>query len=306
MLDCFNKNRGRDGYVDIESLPKEIIERKTYGSREDKIWFAYQGDSYLFKPNQNEREDIKEILNEELGKSLGIQNAEYDLGFYEGKKGVISKDYITDKSKYLLGIHVLFEYHLPFGNNLYNYYQALLKSGSSEIVMNETIDELLRRHILDIFTVQRDRNETNLSFYKTEEGLIPAPRYDSAGSFLSISKTNKMREFIESSKKEMLMTRYKGIRTKFRILPGSRKDHSIDEFFHSLESDELPIFLKERILSLDSFITDAQNLDLLSIYDILEEYNIHLCRTERDFYRKVYDYKIKEFEQKKAMQYVKK
>ena len=77
----------------------------------------------------------------------------------------------------------------------------------------------------------------NISFFKTDEGLVPSPRFDSAGSFLSINKPNKMQNFIQSSQKSELIRRYRGERTKFRILPGSRSENLIIEYYESLDSE---------------------------------------------------------------------
>ena len=87
MLDNFNKYRNKNGYIDINNIPKEILDRKTFGSRKDKFWFNYEGNEYLFKPNMNQEEDVREILNEEMAKILDIENAKYDLAIFQGKKG---------------------------------------------------------------------------------------------------------------------------------------------------------------------------------------------------------------------------
>ena len=48
MLDNFNKYRNKNGYIDINNIPKEVLDRKTYGSRKDKFWFNYEENEYLF------------------------------------------------------------------------------------------------------------------------------------------------------------------------------------------------------------------------------------------------------------------
>ncbi len=296
LFDTFNSNRERDGYINLDFIDKHLIQEPTYGSRKNKKWFEHGGEQYLFKPNKNAGEDIKEVINEELAKMLGINNAEYDLGVYKGKKGVISKNFIPNKSIYLTGLLAIIEYKLGFSNDLYTYYQTQIKADSDDDIIEETIDELLRRHILDIFTAQRDRNIDNTSFFKTNRGLVLAPRYDSAGSFLSISKRNKMVEFLTARNKSELLIKYGGIRTKFRILPGSAKDDSIEEYFDSLFSEELPQLLRKRMLSLDDYISQAEKIDLDDIYYILSNYGINLPQTERYFYKKIYDIKAEAFE----------
>ena len=303
MMDSFNKNRNVDGYIDIDSLPKKTVARPTYGSRKNKLWFESNGELFLFKPNFGDKEAIREVLNEELAKKLGIRNAEYDIGMYQGQTGVISKNFISQECEYLLGFHLFCEYNLPYSNDLYTYYQALIRSNSSEEVTCYTVDEMLRRHILDMCTAQNDRHHMNIAFYKRKDGLVASPRFDSAGSFLSINKLNKMQNFTYSSKKDELIKKYRGDRTKFRILPGSRSENSVTEFYEALDSEMLPTFLRERMTALDPFISRTQNLDLLQEFYILEEYGIKLSRVEKDFYRAVYDYKAEEIEQQKVKRY---
>ena len=74
----------------------------------------------------NQEEDIREIINEELAKILEINNAEYDL-----------------------------EIH----NDIYTYIEALKKSGESSENIHNITEKLLKRHILDILSAQRDRNK---------------------------------------------------------------------------------------------------------------------------------------------------
>lgn len=305
MIDKFNKYRKINGYIDLNTIPKEIIAKKVYGSRKDKFWFDYEGNEYLFKPNMNQEEDIREIINEELAKILEINNAEYDLGIFQGKKGVISKSFIKNKENLLLGLQILCKYNLGIHNDIYTYIEALKKSGESSENIHNITEELFKRHILDILSAQRDRNNENIAFIESDNRITLAPRYDSAGSFLSICTPNKMNGFITSQSKEEFIKKYKGIRTKLRIIPGSMTENSIDEFFSSLNSEITSNDLKQQIYNLGSYIEDALNIDFNIIYNILREYNIYLSNNSYMYYRTVYEYKVEEFEKKRLIKYKK-
>lgn len=110
-----------------------------------------------------------------------------------------------------------------------------------------------------------------------------------------------MRDFIISPSKEYFINRYKGKRTKFRILPGSLRDNSIDELYASFNSKLLPSYLKERMMLIDSYILKLQNIDLELLYYIFSNYGVRLSRLEKDFYKSVYDYKMGELILKKKM-----
>ncbi len=125
-------------------------------------------------------------------------------------------------------------------------------------------------------------------------------RFDSAGSFLSINKFNKIQNFIQLSQKSELIRRYRGEKTKFRILPGSRSENSIIEYYESLDSEMLPDYLKERMIALEPFISEVQNIDLSLVYSTLEEYGIKLPKINRNFYKALYSYKAEEIKKQKV------
>ena len=301
MLDNFNKYRNKNGYIDINNIPKEILDRKTYGSRKDKFWFNYEENEYLFKPNMNQEEDVREILNEEMAKILDIENAKYDLAIFQGKKGVISKNFILSNTHLLLGIQVLCKYNLGIHNDIFTYMEAIKKYGEPKEKVLIVTEELLKRHILDILSAQRDRNIENIAFIESNNGIALAPRYDSAGSFLSICTPNKMLSFIMSQQKEEQIKKYNGIRTRLRVLPGSNNENSIDEFFSSINSKIMPDDLKQQLYNLNPFIEKALNINFTDIYNILREYNISLPNNYYNYYRKVYEYKVEEFQKKRIL-----
>ena len=148
MLDNFNKYRNKNGYIDINNIPKEVLDRKTYGSRKDKFWFNYEENEYLFKPNMNQEEDVREILNEEMAKILDIENAKYDLAIFQGKKGIISKNFILSNTHLLLGIQLLCKYNLGIHNDIFTYMEAIKKHGEPKEKVLIVTEELLKRHIL--------------------------------------------------------------------------------------------------------------------------------------------------------------
>ena len=301
MLDNFNKYRNKNGYVDINIIPREILNRKIYGSCKDKFWFKYEGNFYLFKPNMNPEEDIREIRNEEMAKVLGIENAKYDLAIFHEKKGVISKDFIQPNTNLVLGVQLLCKYNLGIHNDIITYMEAIKKSGETKEKICIITKEMLKRQILDILSAQRDRHIKNIAFIESNKGLFLAPRFDSANSFLSICTPNKMLSFTMLQQKEEQIKKYKGIRTKLRILPGSMTENSIDELFSSMDSKAMPDNLKSLFYDIDYYIERALNINFTDIYNILKEYNIHLPNSYYNYYKMVYEYKVEEFQKKRLV-----
>ena len=101
-----------------------------------------------------------------------------------------------------------------------------------------------------------------------------------------------------SQQKEEQIKKYNGTRTRLRVLPGSITENSIDEFFSSINSKIMPDDLKQQLYNLNPFIEKALNINFNDIYNILREYNICL---PNDYYRKVYEYKVEEFQKKRLV-----
>lgn len=132
-----------------------------------------------------------------------------------------------------------------------------------------------------------------------------APRYDSANSFLTITKYDKVAAFVQANSydRERLIQKYKGVRTKLRIISGSISQNSIEELL-SAQYDELlniPTIIKSELAKVDEFISKVSEVNIDSINKMLGDYNIKLGRIYIDFYKMVMEIKLKEYETKKVL-----
>ncbi len=88
----------KNGRINIDDGIKNgtIFDTEIYnvGSR-NKMWF--NNSSYMFKEIWNDSyEDYAELIASELAKEFGIPSAYYDLAIYQGKNGVITKNFVNE------------------------------------------------------------------------------------------------------------------------------------------------------------------------------------------------------------------
>lgn len=301
MLQTFDIYRNQKGYINLDKIKKEELSRQTYGSRLNKQWFSIENEEYLFKGNNGELEDIKQILDECLAKILQIDSVESDLAIYHGQKGTISKDFIG-KKKYLTMLHLLCEFN-SVHNDICTYIEALKARKKDEKEIMFCIKVWMENHLLDIFTCQRDRNIKNIALLEENGILIPAPRYDSAANFLTIVKPNKIKNFMLEKDKNSLIEKYRGVRTKQRITSGDIRENAIDELLKiqfGLQTD-IPELLGRELGNTDAFLAELTRVDFNEIYSFLAWHNIKLNELYKEYFKTVFQYKIMEYYSKEEV-----
>lgn len=298
MLNHFNKYRDKNGYIVLKQIKNlQKLDLPTYGSR-FKIWLKIDGELYLFKEGNNDLENLKEIVNEELAKQFKIKNASYDLAILDGKPGLISPDFRQEKEF----IPFMFYYFRKpvISNDLVNFCNILNDMHINEEIIFKMASDLFRNHLLDIFTAQRDRNIENLGTLNHDE---LSPRYDSAGSFLNVNSPGKINTFIQTPNKEHLFQKYKGYRTKFSLCPNTITENSIDvllKLYTNIYSYDSKYLLSVLPL-LNKEMAKIYLLDFRAIFNYLKDYNIFIANYYQKLMVEVYQAKIQEYERKRKI-----
>ena len=124
------KTRRIEGYLDLDSYfirrigrPPEdeedlfangLIDVENSG-RSDKFWILdEQGNRIaLFKEPINPQGDelYAELISEEVSKILGIPTAHYDLAIFNGRKGVISYNFVGEYDSYESGFDIIMDFY---------------------------------------------------------------------------------------------------------------------------------------------------------------------------------------------------
>lgn len=297
MLGVFDKYRRTNGIIDLDSI-KTLKEtnRKTYGSRK-KQWFDYRGIHLLFKEEKLPYESLKEILNEQIALAYGLKNVNYDIATYQGALGTISFDFINEKE--FIPFLFLLQKKPCISNDLVTISEILSNLNVREKKIEEITHLLFKNYLLDLFTMQRDRNVMNQGFLYDNNEYNLAPRYDSAGSFLTITARDKMERFYHQFERDMLI-KYKGYRSKFTLCPGTVKMNAIDVLldvkYQKIECQN--IYLVETLKNLDTELNQIYTINLKEIFNELEFYNLKLENYFKRFIEYAFEMKKNEYEEK--------
>lgn len=212
--DHFRKNLGRD-FLDLEDLIiNGLIELEPTG-RSEKFWILSNDGSEkiaLFKeqaPDSNEA--YAELFAEEIAKILGMRAAHYDLAMFDGKKGVISYNFLNEYDSFYAGFDMIADFYeekLVDDERLSSLYDIDYEKDSIEdavkklnnlediwlILENKFIgnnrqaqmvstimDGLVDKIIFDIITINVDDHSDNWAVVDSiEEGKTISHQYDSA------------------------------------------------------------------------------------------------------------------------------
>lgn len=302
MIDTFNLYRNQSGRIELEKIPEiKVIEKPTYGSRQ-KIWFQIKKQQILFKKNMRINEDITEIINELISQFLGIECVSYDLATYQGMNGVITKQFLQPEDQYKPTICLLCGDHMhKISNDIYTILQALEQKQVDNVHIRTNIQKLMENQVQDVFTSQFDRNVHNTGFIQREHNHLLAPRHDSANSFLNIFDTNKMDHFLHAQNKEMLIKRYKGTRTKLKIMPNSNFQSSMEELVNFLYNtpEDIPEIMQQTIPTTKKSIEKINLLQIKELFYTLEQYNILISNRQSQFFEYIWNYNLEDYQKEK-------
>lgn len=296
MLDIFNNYRQKDGVIDLDKIVGlEKVDKKTYGSS-DKEWFCYKSNLILFKEEKLPYEAIKEIINEEIALQYGLENASYDMAKYKGKRGTISLDFKGEK-EFILFLFLLFK-RPKISNDLVTVCSILEDMNMEREDILPVAQTLFRNYLLDIFTAQRDRNIENQGLLYDGKGYVLAPRYDSAGSFLTLTARHKLERFYNDYSRDMLR-KYKGYRSKFTLYPETVKMDAIrvllDIKYSIIEQDNF--YLKEVLKNLDQELDQIYQINIQEVFHKMESYNLFMEKYFKRFIECVFEKKKEEYEE---------
>lgn len=85
----------KDGFIVLDEqqeIKRHQMQERDYGSN-DHLWFSIDGKEYFYKQYKDVSKCYNELFCEEIAKALNISTATYDLAMYNGKTGIISKNY---------------------------------------------------------------------------------------------------------------------------------------------------------------------------------------------------------------------
>lgn len=218
---------------DISDLVPEGPEQ--LGTKE-KSWFAYsekhwywgfKGDRFLFKAGrEGTGENWAEKIACELCKLLGLPHAEYDLATHQGKRGVITPNFVPKGARLELGNEILTHYVRGYEKTkrfsqtkhtlgrvfgLIRRKEVKLPIGFSGFDnINCAIDVFLGYLMLDAWIANQDRHHENWGYViEPSNGIIHlAPTFDHASSLARNESDDNRERRLNTKDPGMSMERY--------------------------------------------------------------------------------------------------
>ncbi|MBR3116966.1 MAG: HipA domain-containing protein [Bacilli bacterium] len=140
--------------------------------------FNYNDCKYFFKFNKSQFDVYNELIAEEFAKDYGIECAHYDLGYFHGFRGVISKNFVKPGELFYNGYNLM---EKAFNNDQDKLFQSVDYNNLDfykEILDESQFESLINIFVFDVILGNCDRHENNIGFIKDELGDRLSPIYD--------------------------------------------------------------------------------------------------------------------------------
>jgi hypothetical protein len=188
--------RNKDGYIDLDKSNYNGFEEEIKGKRKKK-WVLFDDGKVLFKETfPYSYEHYSELVSCEVSKQMGIETAEYDLAILNGKKGVISYNFLKSNETLISGAMILNHIqeiykennkNVVLTNNICDISIAIQMYVSNSDYCDRILFDLCKTYFLDLIMLESDRHTRNWSIIFNGQYSRLAPRYDSG----SIVRTNR-------------------------------------------------------------------------------------------------------------------
>lgn len=173
--------------IEINNDYKILNER--YRGRKPKYGLEKDGKKYIFKYGALNNEIYAELIAEQLGIQMGIDMAHYMIANHNGITGILTENFIRSGEMIIssdrlreIANEILIENNMECDIND-NSITSIVESAwtyDSRVKTDELTDELLKRWIFAGVILESDKNDTNISFIKSIDGLRLSPDYDNS------------------------------------------------------------------------------------------------------------------------------
>ncbi|NAS00471.1 hypothetical protein [Acinetobacter haemolyticus] len=248
-----DKSESSYNIFDISHVESDLLEQ--LGTK-SKFWYSSEGDEFLFKSvqsNTGERlgDDWAEKISCELAALLGLPHAYYELAVHNGIRGVITKNFISERGEQLMLGNELLEGLVPsvddsnpnvqFIEDVYEIMQKTIINkpiGFSSLPNIKTASVFFVGYLMfDTLISNQDRHNENWGTIITIKGVKHlAPSYDHGASLArnvrdqekrtrmtSKDKGQQIQSFVLRAKSCFLEKEIAGKKKRLKLLEAFRR-----------------------------------------------------------------------------------
>ena len=138
------------------------------------ISFTYKEKNYFYKSCKRINEPYYELIAEELAKEYDIPSVNYDLATYIESIGVISENFIKDKTSFYTIEELLKIYYkddIKGRNNLDDIIKMIKERYKNENISNTLINQLINIFIFDVLIANIDRHDQNIAIVEEDDHI---------------------------------------------------------------------------------------------------------------------------------------
>lgn len=204
------KFRRPDGYIVLDEIYKRVPKQEELKGKNKKEWLLFSDKRALIKEvPEGSYADYMELLIAELMKQAGLEAAEYELIALNGKKGVITPDFVKEREtlisgkdflKSALDIEDIDERDVSC-NNIEDIEKALILWNVPTAQKENMIKKLATQFAVDCITLQPDRHWRNWGLI-VKNGAINkiSAHYDAGYAMRCESKEKRISSYLKRAK----------------------------------------------------------------------------------------------------------
>lgn len=207
-FDDLKKKPRNNGYIVLDEIYQTLCKQDELQGKSPKEWLLFEETRALFKEvPEGTFADYMELLIEELMKQGGLETAEYDLAILNGKKGVITPDFLKPGEALVLGKNFL---GVTLGDETEDPRCNTIEKINSQLQLLDVwpakrikmIHDISVQFGIDCITLQPDRHWRNWGVIALN-GQIDriAPHFDAGYAMRSESRAKKIIAYSQRASK---------------------------------------------------------------------------------------------------------
>lgn len=204
-----------------------------------------QDDSYILKMRQMDAPELPEVeyLCNQIGKSLGIQVAEFYIINFNEERVFVTKNFIRRESP--TDLQHLYHFRADDQHSC----ESLIKVITEQTKQPYDVSRFIRIILFDTLIGNHDRHGKNLAFIVSSKGITLSPTYDNV-SYLSLEKGNMLKADFNPTGKIITQSTYEpSMRDYVKEFKRLKHLEEVINFYHRINIQKLHELIQKSFCS---------------------------------------------------------